>query len=155
MNAASNTIVDLTEERLEEAARLFDAYRGFYGQAESLATSRQFLTDRFQNGESVVKLALRDGDAVGFTQLYPSFSSVSARRVWVLNDLFVDPNHRRLGVGEALLEAAYEYASQDGAIRLELATANDNAAAQSLYERNGWELESSFRHYYRSVTDAS
>jgi len=50
----------------------------------------------------VVFLAL-DGDAgraTGFTQLYPLFSSVAARRKWLLNDLLVAPELRLKGYGE-------------------------------------------------------
>ena len=75
---------------------------------------------------------------VGFTQLYPAFSSVSASRVWILNDLLVLPEARRMGVARALLSSAAEFARADGALRLELETDHDNASAQALYRAMGW-----------------
>ncbi len=123
---------------LDVLAPLFDAYRCFYDQAEDLTRARNFLTERLQRDESVVLLAEIDRVAAGFTQLYPSFSSVRAARVWVLNDLYVAASARRCGVAQALLAAAADFARGDGAIRLVLETAPDNHAAQALYTAQGW-----------------
>src|SRR5437763_3649222 len=89
---------------------LFDAYRQFYGQASDLTGARTFLKERFELTQSVVFIAEERDNAVGFTQLYPSFSSVSMARTFILNDLFVAPDRRRKGVGEMLLQAAAEFA---------------------------------------------
>ena len=62
---------------LDLVAPLFDAYRQFYGRASDLAAATAFLRDRFGHGQSVIFLALDGAEPVGFTQLYPSFSSVS------------------------------------------------------------------------------
>jgi len=74
-----------TLDDLDGLAALFDAYRVFYRQAADRALARAFIEERLQRGESVIFIA-RDaaGEAVGFTQLYPAFSSVSARRIWIL-----------------------------------------------------------------------
>ena len=87
----------------------------------------------------MIFLAEVGGKVVGFTQLYPSFSSVRAGRAFVLNDLYVDIAARRLGVARALLQAAADFARADGAIRLELETDPDNRSAQALYRHMGWE----------------
>ena len=86
------------------------------------------------------------GDALGFTQLYPSFSSVAARRIWILNDLYVLPAARGQGVGRAVLEAAKTHALATGAHRLDLSTAHDNPA-QKLYEAAGYTRDNHFHHY--------
>ena len=103
---------------LDAVAPLFDAYRQFYGQRSDLAAARAFLEERLRREESVIFLASADGEgneALGFTQLYPSFSSVSVRRLWILNDLFVRPGIRRGGVGRRLLERAREWAIETDA----------------------------------------
>lgn len=123
---------------LDVVVDLFDQYRGFYGQPSDLALARDFIRARMERDESVVLLAWIDERAVGFTQLYPTFSSVSAARVWTLNDLFVTPDARRNGVARALLSAAADFARADGALRLELETDHDNANAQALYRSMGW-----------------
>jgi GNAT superfamily N-acetyltransferase len=134
---------------LDALVPLFDAYRRFYGQASDLPGARAFLADRFKRGESVIFLAVVDGAIVGFTQLYPSFSSVSIRRLWVLNDLFVTPDARKSGAGRALLERAERWAAETGAKGLTLSTQVTNLGAQRLYEACGWTKDDEFLHYHR------
>ena len=116
--------------------------------------------DRLENGESVTFLAklLGAGDrdtAVGFAQLYPIFSSVRMQMGWILNDLFVAPDHRRQGIARALVERSIAYAEGHGAAFVQLETAKDNVEAQSLYEQLGFRRESGFVHYELAVTPAS
>ena len=134
---------------LDALAPLFDAYRRFYGQPSDIAGARAFLADRFKRGESVIFLAVVDGAIVGFTQLYPSFSSVSMKRLWVLNDLFVTPDARKSGAGRALLERAERWAAETGAKGLTLSTQLTNLGAQRLYEACGWTKDDEFIHYHR------
>lgn len=138
-----------TLDDLDALALLFDAYRVFYRQPSNLAAARSFIAARMQNGESVTFLA-RDADtaaASGFVQLYPSFSSVSVARIWILNDLYVAPDARRRGVAHALMERARAFAKDTGASRLVLETAEDNRRAQALYESLGYVRELGERHY--------
>ena len=123
---------------LDALAVLFDAYRGFYGQPSDVARARDWLRTRMRVGESVVLVAERDGGIVGFTQLYPMFSSVRIARTWILNDLFVAEAARRGGVARALLDAAAAFAREDGAAGISLETTRDNAAARALYRAAGW-----------------
>jgi GNAT superfamily N-acetyltransferase len=134
---------------LDAVAPLFDAYRQFYGQRSDVPAARAFLDERLRREESVVFLAVDDdgAEALGFTQLYPSFSSVSVRRLWILNDLFVRPGLRRGGVGRRLLERARQWAVETDAKGLTLATAITNHAAQALYESCGWRKDEEFAHY--------
>jgi ribosomal protein S18 acetylase RimI-like enzyme len=129
-----------TLEDADAIAPLFDLYRTFYEQPSDPALARRFIGERLQQGESVIFLAEVAGKAVGFTQLFPTFSSVGATRVWILNDLYVDARARRQGVAQALLQAATGFARGDGARRLELETDHSNDSAQALYRRLGWEL---------------
>jgi GNAT superfamily N-acetyltransferase len=128
-------------------APLFDAYRQFYGQGGDLAGARAFLRERFEHTQSVVFIAEEGDRGVGFAQLYPSFSSVSMARTFVLNDLFVAADRRRKGIGEMLLQAAAEFARNVGAARLTLSTAVANAPAQALYESAGWRRDENFYVY--------
>jgi ribosomal protein S18 acetylase RimI-like enzyme len=130
-------------------AALFDAYRQFYGQPADYPLAEAFLRERFANNDSVVFLALdqQSGGGLGFVQLYPSFSSVAARRIWILNDLFVAPAARRRGVARALLDAARDHGKATGARRLVLSTAADNREARALYESYGYGRDEVFLVY--------
>jgi ribosomal protein S18 acetylase RimI-like enzyme len=131
-----------------EAAPLFDAYRQFYHKPPDLEAARRFLFARLSKGESVLFLARHDGRLVGFVQLYPVFSSVALMRQWILNDLYVVPEARKLGVGRALTERARELAEATRANCLTLETAAENLPAQRLYESLGWKQEQEFFRYY-------
>jgi ribosomal protein S18 acetylase RimI-like enzyme len=141
---------------LDDLASLFDGYRQFYGQASDVEGAHGFLRERLHHGQSVLFIA-RDGSApaaraVGFTQLYPSFSSVSMAHTFVLNDLFVAPGHRRHGLGARLLHAAADHAQALGAVRLTLSTAHDNLAAQSVYRAQGWQRDERFQVYHLALS---
>ena len=128
-------------------APLFDQYRIFYEQDSDPEGANAFLAARLSKNESVIFLAIKDGNTVGFTQLYPSFSSVGMQAIYILNDLYVEREYRKLGIGESLLEKAKEYCIAQGSKGLALETAIDNPA-QQLYERLGWERDTHCFHYF-------
>ena len=144
MNSGEVEVRRAALEDLELLVPLFDAYRQFYRQPSDPEGARRFLRERFERKESIVFLAFAPGAAVGFTQLYPSFSSGAMRRIFILNDLFVAPEARGQGVASALLDAAAEHGRREGAIRLTLSTETGNTAAQSVYERKGWRRDGEF-----------
>lgn len=131
-----------------ELAGLFDAYRQFYEQESDLLAAEQFLSDRLLNDESVIFIA-EDASRrlLGFVQLYPLFTSVRMRRVWLLNDLYVADTARRKGVASALLDAAQAFGRNDGAHGLLLETQIGNASARALYEKQGWKLNEATVYY--------
>ena len=96
-------------------------------------------------------LAEQDNRATGFVQLYPSFSSVSLARTYILNDLFVDAGFRRQGIAGRLIAAAVEYAASLGAVRLTLSTAVINTEAQGLYRTTGWTRDEQFYVYHLPI----
>jgi GNAT superfamily N-acetyltransferase len=137
---------------LDRLVPLFDAYRQFYGQRSDVSAARAFLLDRFSHSESVIFVASRDSEAIGFTQLYPSFSSISLARIYVLSDLFVASNVRKQGTGRKLLEAAADFGRLVGAYQLTLETAKTNITAQALYETCGWARDTEFYVYQITLT---
>jgi ribosomal protein S18 acetylase RimI-like enzyme len=132
-------------------APLFDAYRLFYRQPSSPRRAKSFLLQRLRRGESVVFLAEQKSGsawkAVGFTQLYPIFSSIRCTRTWVLYDLFIVPPARRLHIARRLMAAARRHAKRTGADGIELSTARTNRKAQRLYEACGYARDREFLHY--------
>jgi ribosomal protein S18 acetylase RimI-like enzyme len=132
-------------------APLFDAYRQFYEQAADAKLAHDFIETRLSNNESVIFLAMGNvgGEtlALGFTQLYPTFCSVSAKNVWILGDLFVAPEARRSGVARLLMTQSKDFGRESGAAWLQLQTAYTNNAGQALYESLGWVRDEEFYTY--------
>lgn len=120
---------------------LFDKYRVFYKKDSDMELAERFIKTRLGNNESVILVAFQGDSPAGFTQLYPTYSSVSAVKNWILNDLYVDSNYRKQGIGEALIKTAMEFAKKDGASYVQLETAVDNYTAQSLYEGIGFQKQ--------------
>lgn len=148
-------IIQAYYRHLGLAAPLFDRYRQFYGQPSDLNAAREFLADRLERRDSVIYLA-QDGSGntvtpLGFAQLYPSFSSVSMKRIWILNDLYVEEGTRKRGVGTALMNRAKQLAVESRAKGLQLATRVDNETAQALYETLGYREERDFKYYFLSI----
>ncbi|KQU24250.1 acetyltransferase [Bacillus sp. Leaf13] len=137
-----------TLNELDSLTELFDLYRVFYEQTSNLEGAREFLKERLTNEESVIFMAFDGDNPIGFVQLYPSFSSVSMMRSWVLNDLFVKGNARKKGFGEKLLKASIAFAKETGAKGVSLETDKDNGNAQKLYEKIGFIRESNYFYYF-------
>ncbi|SEA99835.1 Ribosomal protein S18 acetylase RimI [Thiothrix caldifontis] len=138
------TVRQATLSDLDALVPLFDGYRQFYGRASDAQAVWAFLLDRFNHGDSALFLAVEGQTPIGFTQLYPSFSSVSLARTFILNDLFVQEQSRRKGVASKLLSAAIAFANTLGAVRVSLSTAITNETAQALYQSAGWKRDEQF-----------
>ncbi len=123
---------------VKSIAVLFDAYRVFYGEKTDIVSAYNFLEARLSNNQSAIFIALSGEEIVGFTQLYPIFSSVSLTNTWLLNDLYVAEKVRRLGVAADLLDRAKEFGASTKSKWLLLETGAENYGAQKLYEKNGW-----------------
>ena len=133
-----------TTTDISSLADLFDLYRIFYHQPSDIAAATKFLKARLENNESVIFVAEQEDTMVGFTQLYPIFSSVGLQRAWLLNDLYVHAAVRKQGVAALLLDAARQHGLQTNSKYLLLETGKDNFTAQSVYEKNGWTKTSGY-----------
>ncbi|RYF77092.1 MAG: GNAT family N-acetyltransferase [Cytophagaceae bacterium] len=137
-----------TPADLDSLASLFNEYRIFYEKPSALAEGKQFLADRMERNESVVFVAETDpGTLAGFVQLYPIFSSVRLKRLWLLNDLFVDADHRGQGHSLALIEAAKQLCRETDACGLILETDRTNLIGNSLYPRAGFTPDEVHNYY--------
>ncbi|UUZ58701.1 GNAT family N-acetyltransferase [Nocardioides sp. B-3] len=148
------TVAGATPEDLSELVQLFMGYPEFYGRRQDASSVERFLRDRVANGDSVILTANIGGRLVGFTQCYPTRSSLALAPAWVLNDLFVSQEGRGSGAGRALVRAAADAARDADAVYIALETAPDNATAQALYESEGYELDDEFLHFSLGLTGA-
>jgi len=133
---------------LERLSILFDKYRIFYKRKGDVATAKQFLKKRMKRKESVIFVAEERDELIGFTQLFPIFSSTNMMRTWLLNDLYVNEKSRGVGAATALLNAAKQFGKETNSKWLLLQTASDNFTAQKVYEKNGWTKETDI--FYRA-----
>src|SRR6476469_1239399 len=138
------TITRAQPEDVSVIIPLFDAYRCFYHQSSDVKNAAAFLNERLTNDQYVIFIAWNEHKAIGFTQLYPIFSSVSMRTAWLLNDLYVDESMRKEGIGTKLLDAAKAFGKEQKSKWLMLQTGADNKPAQAAYEKHGWVRESDF-----------
>jgi ribosomal protein S18 acetylase RimI-like enzyme len=137
----------------ELIAPLFNEYRKFYKQKDNIRLSAQFLQDRLFNSQSIVFFAFDPIKKIccGFVQLYPSFSSVQAKSILILNDLFVYENYREQGIGRSLINNAHNYAISNGYASVILETASYNHSAQKLYQNLGYKENKDYINYIFKV----
>lgn len=136
---------------VDKVAVLFDSYRTFYKKVSDIDSAIEFLSARIENNESVIYVAEEDGKLLGFTQLYPLFSSTNMKRLWLLNDLFVDEHHRGKGISVMLIDKAKELCEQTNAHGLMLETDKTNAIGNALYPRAGFTLDAEHNYYYWNI----
>lgn len=138
---------------LDSLSKLFHSYRLLSVSLDGTSTiqeSKSWLENRFKNNEATFLIAIKDGDVLGFATLYQGFSSVSLKKYWVLNDLYVLDSARGLGIGSKLLNAIDSYAIETNAKGVELETSVNNVSAQSLYERLGYVENTQYKSYFKA-----
>jgi GNAT superfamily N-acetyltransferase len=133
---------------LDQLSILFDQYRIFYKKSSDINGAKKFLQDRIQVNESVIFVSINEENVMtGFTQLYPLFSSTRMKRLWLLNDLFVDTNNRGQGISVALIDKAKEHSKLTNACGLMLETAKTNDIGNNLYPKTGFVLDQDHNYY--------
>jgi len=149
-------IIKATLEHLDLLAPLFIKYREFYGELPYPDSSREFLEKRLTRDESVIYLAMPiddDKKVLGFCQLYPSYSSLSLKRVWILNDSYVAEDARRQLVADHLMRAAKKMAKDTQAVRMRVSTSANNQVAQKVYESIGFREDTQFKNYVLPINE--
>lgn len=128
-----------TLEDLPQLVELFDQYRTFYHKESDKTEAKIFLKARIENHESEIFVAEENGFLTGFTQLFPLFSSTRMKRYWLLNDLFVNENHRGKGHSKALIENAKALCIDTKACGILLETDKTNTIGNQLYPSCGFD----------------
>ena len=145
-------IIQANETHIDQVVALFDAYRVWYGKPSDKSSGRTFLLERMKLKESVIYIAEdENGTLVGFTQLYPIFSSTRMKRMWLLNDLFVHPDSRGKGVSKMLINQAKELAKSNNACGILLETEKSNDIGNQLYPSMDFELEGNNFYFWTNV----
>lgn len=143
------TIKKATISDVEQLSKLFDEYRVFYQKESDVPNAKAFISERLKNKDSEIFVAASDdGILMGFVQLYPQFSSTRMKRLWLLNDLFVNPNYREQHIAVLLIDKAKELAKETHSAGLTLATSKTNRIGNTLYPRTNFELDQEYNYYH-------
>lgn len=138
---------------IPQLAILFDQYRIFYRKESNIKEAQKFLSERIQQNESVIFVAEDQHQLVGFTQLYPLFSSTNMQKSWLLNDLFVHQAHRGKGISVGLINQAKQLVLTTNSYGLTLETEKTNTIGNNLYPHTGFILNDKCNFYeWRSVS---
>ena len=140
-------IIPASQQNLKQVASLFDQYRVFYNMSSDIAAAENFIQKRIAQQDSLIFLAFKQSAAVGFMQIYPSFSSMAMLPIWILNDLFVCSSARQTGCAKKMMMYLQERAKNHGIFSIKLATENTNYKAKALYHGLGYQLNQNFSHY--------
>lgn len=133
---------------LDALVILFDEYRVFYQQPSDIESAKTFLSERIQNNDSHIYIAMNEENKMmGFIQLYPIFSSTRMKRLYLLNDLYVNPSFRGKYVSVSLINQAKELSQSTKAAGLILETSKSNTIGNKLYPKTGFILDTEHNYY--------
>ena len=130
-----------TIQDLDQLTTLFDQYLLFYKRPSNVEKHKSYLKERLENNEAIIFMAFDDEStdkAIGFTLIYPTFSSILLNKILILNDLYVDSTIRNKGTGEQLILKTVELAKELNIKLVRLRTAKNNIVAQGLYHKMGF-----------------
>jgi len=140
-------IRSVTHDDLNNLVLIFEEYRAFYKCNSDLISAYKFISERIENKDAEIFVAEADNQLVGFIQLYPLFSSTRMKKLWLLNDLFVQPFYRGRGISKELITKAKQLANETNSAGLILETVKTNEIANQLYKREGFELDLEHNYY--------
>lgn len=135
---------------LPKLSLIFDEYRVHFEQESDLEASTKFLRARIEKNQAVIFAAVdQDSDDImGFTLLYPIYSSLKVKSTWTLNDMYITEKYRKFGVATRLLEEVKTFGTETGAEWITLKTGVGNTKAQALYEKFGFKKDEGCHYYY-------
>lgn len=135
---------------LPKLSLIFDEYRVHFEQESNLEASTKFLRARIEKNQAVIFAAIdQDSDDImGFTLLYPMYSSLKVNSTWTLNDMYITEKYRKFGVATRLLEEVKTFGTETGAEWITLKTGVGNNKAQALYEKFGFKKDEGCHYYY-------
>ena len=144
LRGIAHSIATVTEADLDDLLPLMRGYCDFYEVSPPddalLAMSRALLADPDAEGLQLIARG-EDGQAAGFATIFWTWSTLSASRIGVMNDLFVASGARGGGLADALIAECVVRCRERGATSLGWQTAKDNHRAQAVYERVGGKRE--------------
>lgn len=134
-------LVNLGARLFKEDAGVYDTYIDLtWSDREGAADFRHLLA----NEESLVLIARAEGEAIGHLVGYASAASQTRKpvRFAVLRSMYIDPSHRRGGIGRGFVDRFVSWAKGQDCVEAHVSSYVDNHAAQLFYETMGFESRS-------------
>lgn len=146
-------VFEFEEKYIDDVVTLVEEYRSFYNFESSPSETKKFLQEIIERKENKLFVAIDEqkDKVMGFVNLYPCYSTLALKRLWILNDIGVNEQYRGRGVSKSLIERAIEFAKETRAVRIELKTDKTNKRALSLYESLGFKIDNDNVYYRVSV----
>lgn len=138
---------------LNQLIPLLDNYRIFYRRTSAINEVADFLSERLNNKDSIIFIAIDEATnkAIGFTQLYPTFTTTRLQKALILNDLFVESIYRGKGISKQLIDKAKSYCVATKSYGILLETERTNIIGNKLYPSQGFKKEINNFYYWLNV----
>lgn len=125
----------------------FTNYMKFYDREIKEGKFEDYFESIIEDERVFVFTANLDNSVAGLMVIYQTFSSFECGKILFLNDLWVEPEFRKLGIGQALMTKIKEIAKEKNCERVDLQTDLTNTKARTLYEKNGMIADKEFINY--------
>jgi ribosomal protein S18 acetylase RimI-like enzyme len=130
--------LELPRDR-ETLLKFHDLYDKEYKFARKKEERDNFLKYLKEHDDIYHCLVLWHGDEpVGYLRGYDRLSTSSCDIVFMLDIVYVSPDHRGKGIGKKMIVHLIEYAREYGAARIDLLADTTNQVAQNLYKGFGF-----------------
>jgi ribosomal protein S18 acetylase RimI-like enzyme len=140
MDAMSNFEVRRADE--SDVSRLLVLAEEFMHGTATDEERLSILKSSLKHPDYELWIAEANRDIVGFIDLWIIHDFCHGGKLSYIQNLYVAPKHRRLGVGSHLLQKIIERAKERGALEIHVVTRFDNERAIQLYKKHGLTKES-------------
>ena len=124
---------------IDKILPLFSSYAKFSNIVRDEESYREFLTQQINSENTLILVAFIEQKAVAFLQVFKVHSTLAMKQSWLLNDLFVDIQYRRIKIATKLIQFLFEFAQANKVFSVKLTTEKTNFAAISLYQSQSFE----------------
>jgi len=144
------TIRQATQADYSSLCKLFAEADTYHSQAEphvfrparGLARTPDYIADILASEDSRLFVAESEGQVVGLVHVdireAPDHSIMTPRRYAKVDDLVVEKEFQRFGIGQSLMKKAHQWACERGVHEVELNVWEFNQGAIALYEKLGY-----------------
>ncbi|MEM3565729.1 MAG: GNAT family N-acetyltransferase [Candidatus Bathyarchaeia archaeon] len=131
--------VEVRRANGHDVSRLVSLAEEFMPETATHEERLSILKGSLKDSDYELWVAEMNGDIVGFIDLWIIHDFCHGGKLSYIQNLYVVPKYRRLGVGSKLLQKIIERAEKKGVLEIHVVTEFDNEAAIRLYKKHGFE----------------